>query len=116
MIIINNLKFAECEKEFTDSLFAPDGTCCGYAKRSKKGIHFYTMQKEVFAFINHWGVFGTARPLTPEERGNSRGKIWYSYGIPEVFGEMGLVGKGYIVEKLCVRSEHTSDGRKYWFK
>ena len=116
MIIINNLKFAESEKEFSDSIFDHEGTCYVYAKRTKRAIHFYTMQKKVFAFINHWGVFGTATPLTPEERVSSRSKIWYSYGTPEIFGEMGMVGEMYIVQKLCVKSELTDDGRKYWFK
>jgi len=38
MIIINNKKFAETEKEFVDSVFT-NQTCVGYAKRYKKIIN-----------------------------------------------------------------------------
>lgn len=78
MIEINGYKFAEKEKEFSDSLFSLP-TCSGYAKVTKRSIVFYNLQKKPIAFANAHGVIGRARET---EEG-----IWHSYGEPPFLEE-----------------------------
>ena len=78
MKILNGIKFAENDKEFTGSLFDPDGTCSGFCKVKKRSIIFMDQQQEIFAFAGH--ILGTANKR--EELGG----IWYSYGTPAIFG------------------------------
>jgi hypothetical protein len=78
MIILNGKKFAETEQEFTESLFEPDGTCVGYAKRNKSSVTLKNPQKEKVGVINKWGVLCCATRMDD-------GKWWYSYAdISEV--------------------------------
>jgi hypothetical protein len=51
MIVLNNEKFAENEKEFTDSLFVSGGTCVGYAKGLKRQIKLYDAQKNLIGIM-----------------------------------------------------------------
>lgn len=80
MIIINDLKFAENEKEFTSTLFEAGGTAYGYAKKFKHCIYLYDMQKNVFAVLVN-GVLASAEK-------QPSGKIWHSYGKPGIFENM----------------------------
>ena len=76
---LNGIKFAENDKEFTGSLFDPDGTCYGFCKVKKRSILFMDQQRKIFAFAGHILGYASKR----EELG---GKIWYSYGTPAIFG------------------------------
>jgi len=78
MKILNGIKFAENDKEFTGSLFDPGGTCYGFCRVKKRSIIFMTHQKKIFAFAGH--ILGTA------SKREELGGIWYSYGVPEIFG------------------------------
>lgn len=100
MITINAYKFAENEKEATDSLFHENGTASGYAKRYKRKIMFYDIQKNPVGVLNTQGVIGSARKL-------DNGKIWYSYGDP--FFTVGLTyeQKHAIKYDLMVRKDTT---------
>jgi hypothetical protein len=89
MITINGYKFAESDEEFIDSLFtSSEGTCAGYAKRYKRHIHLYNMQKELIGDFVGWGVC-TARHLRPSElpKGKKSG-VRYSYGTLPMFENM----------------------------
>lgn len=75
MIIINNVKFAESEDEFTQSLFS-NQTCSGFAKRFKRKVLLYDHQKKLQGVITTHGIIGTATQMD--------GYIWYSYGEPKL--------------------------------
>ena len=110
MIIINGYKFAETESEITDSLFQSGGTISGIAKRTKRKIMFYDMQNQPIAFVNQYGVVGSARFLNQRElsliKGDSKEKIWYSYDTP--FFAVGLpIQKIWeIPESLSISNEY----------
>jgi len=85
MIILNNKKFAENETEFTESLFNRSiglpwagGTCAGYAKRLKRRIKLYNIQKELIGTINKYGVLCCATKID--------GSYWYSYADINIIG------------------------------
>ena len=78
MIILNNKKFAENETEFTESLFNSGGTCAGYAKRLKRQIKLYNIQKELIGTINKYGVLCCATKID--------GGYWYSYADINIIG------------------------------
>ena len=99
MITINGYKFAETEKEFIDSLFHSDGTCYGYAKRTKRAIKFYNQQHEIFGAINQESVVASSRKL-------DNGKTWYSYGTPEIFGELSLSDERSLGNDLSIGRDH----------
>jgi hypothetical protein len=80
MIILNGKKFAETEKEFTNSLFETGGTCVGYARRTKRTIILEDHNKNRIGVINKWGVLCKASKT-------EEGKYWYS------FGDIDLIGK-----------------------
>lgn len=77
MIILNGKKFAESEKEFTGTLFEPDGTAVGYAKRHKFSITLYNHKRKRIGGINRHKVLFKETEID--------GKAWYSYAdIPEI--------------------------------
>ena len=76
MITINGKKFAESENEFIDSLFSPDGTCVGFAKRMKRSIYIEDHQHNRVGVINQELVLGSATP--------QGSKYWYSYATPKI--------------------------------
>jgi len=95
MIKINGKQFAESESEFIDSLFTKGGTCTGYAKRMKRGIRFFNMQHELFAFCvnnkHNEQFFVSARNLDT--------KIRYMFGLSDNDKELlGVAGMGYMAE------------------
>ncbi len=51
MLTINGKQYAANDKEFTASLFNPNGTAYGFYKAKKNGILLMDMQKEPFAFV-----------------------------------------------------------------
>lgn len=109
MIEINGHKFAEKEKEFSDSLFSLR-TCSGYAKVTKRSIVFYNLQKKPIGFANTHGVIGRAREV---EEG-----IWYSYGEPpfleeykEKWGELKKIEEAFFATYAKGR-----DHKGYFFK
>ena len=77
MITLNNVKFAENEKEYTDSLFKLGGTCNGYYKRLKRKVKLYDRQKNLIGVINAYGVL-----LKATKRQDGR----YCYSFGEVVG------------------------------
>ena len=95
MIIINNKKFAETEKEFVDSVFT-NQTCVGYAKRYKKIINVMDHQKNRIAQLNRWGVLCKATAIED-------GKFWYNFGTIDIIGEFNDMQR--YVEKIRIRKE-----------
>ena len=82
MLIINGLKYAKTDKEFTESLFQSDGTCSGFYKFSEaKGqIRLYDQHKKIFSLlICNWkqGIFAVSATI------NEDGKEYYFYGITD---------------------------------
>ncbi len=80
MITLNNKKFAENEKEFTDSLFEGGGTCVGYARINKKTISILNIQKEKIGVITIHKVLLSATKLDSK-------KWWYSFATIKEIGE-----------------------------
>jgi len=79
VLTLNGKKFALNNKEFTESVFKPNGTCSGYYKPLKKQIKLYDTAKKLIGVITNQGVLAKA---TIQENG----KYWYSYGTIEEIG------------------------------
>jgi len=112
MIVYNGLKFAESEKEFTDSLFSKK-TCSGYAKRFKRKIMFYNIRMSPIACINKYGCLSGAN----EQEVDGKKVVWYSYCLPDYMKtEDGSFISGYnTANKYCARKEYKNE-LEYWFK
>lgn len=80
MIILNGKKFARNEKEFTDSLFEKEGTCCGYYRPYKNQVSLFDHNK------NKIGAVTRSKVLALATR-QDNGKYWYSYGDIPLIGE-----------------------------
>jgi len=77
MIILNGKKFAQNDKEFSESLFDPTGTCVGFYRRYKCSVVLFNPQRQRIGAINRHRVLCKATP--------SDGGYRYSYGtIPEI--------------------------------
>jgi len=77
MITLNGSKFAETETEFLDSLFNTGGTCKGYAKRYKRHVKLFNMQKDLIGVVNRFGLLACATETIDG--------TWYSFAtIKEV--------------------------------
>lgn len=115
MLIINGKKFAETEKEFTESLFCSGGTCHGYAKRNKRSITLTDHQKKEIVKINRFGVFCGVSTFTDD---TGKTKNWYSYCVPDFINQMKLSKMREIVESLYVKREYnwTHGDYENWFK
>ena len=98
MIIIKNNKFAESESEYIESLFAPGGTCKGYAKRYKKQIVLQDHNKVKVGVITCHGVIAKA---TKVDNG-----WWYSYGDIDLIGNLSIVEHDEILQGLSVRNDN----------
>jgi len=79
MITLNNKKFAETEKEFTDSLFETGGTCSGYAKVNKRSIKLYDHNHEVVGGIN--------KHLVLHSTFMNQNKPWHTYQTPTIISK-----------------------------
>ncbi len=79
MMILNGKKLAENEKEFTDSLFEPGGTCVGYAKKNAKSVSILDHNRNKVGCINRHGVLCCA---TKQDSGG----YWYSYADIDILG------------------------------
>ena len=80
MIKLAGISLAESKQELIESLFKSGGTCCGYIKRYKKQINIYDMQDNIIGAINKELLLVKAKV-----RKDIDGKVWYSYGTPELF-------------------------------
>lgn len=98
MIVLNNIKFAESEKEMIDSIFHKNGSCSGYAKRLKHKINLFDLQKNLIAVINQHGVLLKAKEI-------EGGKYWYSYADIPLLGEYDQALQFDEIEKLHVKTE-----------
>lgn len=95
MIEINGKAFARTDKEFTESLFRPSGTCAGFYRIRKNSVLFLDMQKQPFAHLTRnkhkETIFGNARSLD--------GKVFYQAALStrneSIFG---LAGLGYLAQ------------------
>jgi len=105
MIIINGSKFAENESEFIDSLFQAPVTCKGYAKRLKRTIKIYNMQKELIGVVNAHNVLCCASKVENGFR--------YSLAtIPEIGEFSGYMDRRDNLESLAV----DRDSKGYIYK
>ena len=105
MILLNDSKFAENEKEFMDSLFTAGGTCVGYAKRLKRSVKLFNAQNKLVGVINKNGVLCCATPVKD-------GKVWYSFADVADIGKYGMTKKREDVLNLAVGH----DGTGYIYK
>lgn len=80
MLILNGKKFAENEKEFTDSLFSTGETCVGYVKPYKRQAILLDHQK------NRIGAITCHRCLLCATKA-SDGKYWYSFADIKAIGK-----------------------------
>ena len=79
MITLNGKKFAQSEKEFTDSLFNTGSTCVGYARKNRKSVTLMDHNKQKIGVINSHGVLCCATKLP-------NGKYWYSHADIKLIG------------------------------
>lgn len=79
MVILNDKKFAENDKEFVSSLFT-DKTCVGYVRKNKKSITIMDHQKNKVGVLNRHGVLCHASKLDD-------GKWWYNLATIDLIGE-----------------------------
>lgn len=95
MLIINNVKFAKNDKEFTNSLFDKNGTCFGYYKKLKGRIHLMDMHKNVFAAVvcNSHDFKGIVNAV------KLNGKMHYQYGASEKTEKMLGVPNSYLASR-----------------
>ena len=100
MILLNDSKFAENEKEFRDSLFMTGGTCVGYAKRLKRSVKLFNAQNKLVGVINKNGVLCCATPVKD-------GKVWYSFADVADIGKYGMTKKREDVLNLAVDHDET---------
>jgi len=81
MIILNGVKFAKDNKEFTNSLLKSGGTCSGYYKPLKNKVNILNTEKQLIAVVTCYGVLLKATKL-------KNGKYWYNFGnINELGGD-----------------------------
>ena len=78
MIELNGKKLALNDKEFTESLFIPGGSCVGYYKVNKRSISILDANKQKVGVINARGVLGSATKVD--------GGYWYSYADIDIIG------------------------------
>ena len=107
MIHLAGMKFAENENEFLESLFHAGGTCCGYAKRHKRRVDIYDMQHNIIGVVTHKLFLACA-----EKRPELGGKVWYSYGAPEIFKDKDRREMSRDMAALSVGHDHIG----YYFK
>lgn len=94
MLTINGKQYAASDKEFTASLFKPNGTAYGYYKARKNGVLLMDMQKEPFAFVvnNRHGEQFFVSCLKRED-----GRIVYFHSTTERANQvLGLDKLGYM--------------------
>ena len=80
MVTLAGMKFAENNNEFLETLFHKGTTCCGFAKRLKRQVNIYDMQHNIIGVVTHKLFLACA-----DKRPELGGKVWYSYGTPEIF-------------------------------
>ena len=56
MLTINGSDYAKNNKEFTESLFNPKGTCRGFYRKRKDGVLLMDMQRKPLIFIKQAGT------------------------------------------------------------
>lgn len=110
MITLNNKKFAESEKEFTESLFTSGGTCSGYAKKYKRHIKIYDVTYTLIAEINRYGCICKANL-------QSDGSIWYNYGDTMINnGGYKFTDRETDISNIAISKEYKSNEIVYCFK
>ena len=96
MLTINDKKYAEHDREFTDSLFHKDGTCVGFYKINEVGVHIYDHQQNLFAFLvcrnQHTRPSGA---FFVSASAHSDGRKRYLFGLSSVDArKLGMEGYG----------------------
>ncbi len=100
MLIINGLKFAKTEREFTESLFQRDGTCHGFYRATKSGIQLLDQHKKLRAFI----VNQHAQEFIVTATRLENGKIWYSFALCTLEEQwLNLSGLGFAAMREIAR-------------
>jgi hypothetical protein len=112
MLEFNGRRFAENEREVTDSLFDPRGTVSGMAKRHARRIDLFELNGSLVGAITRNGIVATAKR-------RDDGKTWYSYGWPAIAGEeLSLSATRDAIEAIAVRRsfDFARGESVYWYK
>lgn len=105
MITINGKKYAKNQAEFTESLFASDGTCVGFYALRKNGVLLSDMQNKPFAMAvergySTWFVSASRR---------EDGRMWYMFALSSADEKtLGMDGMRYLDQLDLARSVITS--------
>jgi hypothetical protein len=111
MIIINNVKLAESEAEFKDSLFVKGGTCAGYAKRFKNEIKIFNPQNELVGVLNKYGVLANASLQVI----NGKSRYWYCFADIDIIGRFpDYMSKADLADNLCIKKEYKPNGELHF--
>jgi hypothetical protein len=110
MKVINGIKFAETNQEFTSSLFQTGGTCSGFIKCLKRRVYLYDASHNPIGIINKYGVAVEAHCLPS-------GAIAYDCLKPmSIIGKLDHWEKQDIVEELAIKAKGVGNDREYWYK
>ena len=110
MVELNRKQFAESEAEFTESLFRVGGTCVGFAKRHKRQIKLFDLQKRIVGVINRWGVLCSASV-------QKDGTVWYSFAdIDQVGRYLKRMQWEEDLDRLTVSVAYANNERSLIFK
>ena len=95
MLIINNIKFAKNDKEFTNSLFETGNTAYGFYKKLKGRIHLMDMQRNIFAavVVNNQDFKAIVNAVKLD------GKTHYQHGASDITEKLLGVPSGYIARR-----------------
>ena len=109
MLTINNIAFASSKNELVNSLFHSGGTASGYYKIKKHSVEFFKANGEIIACLTKYGVFARA------DKDSETKKIWYSYGNPDLIGEVSLRETDNIIKHFKKGIGHNSKRETYYF-
>lgn len=77
MLILNKQKYAKNNSEMLDSLFNPNGTCCGTYEHTQNGTKLFNLKGELFAYLVHNGKQGYFAVTAY----NDNGKVRYMFAL-----------------------------------
>jgi hypothetical protein len=111
MITLNGKRFAENENEFLDSLFQAGTTCAGYARRLKRHIKLFDMQKNLVGVVTCHGVLAAATPVEGRP-----GRYWYNHADIDLIGRYERYSQcSEEIEALSTGYDFSGTERKYIF-
>ena len=101
-------------KQFATSKEGVNDSVVGYVTTNKRWMHIFDVNGKIQGCINCHGVICKTRDTTIEERGSigDKHKYWYSYGKPDILGEISFKEQDEIVNTVSKGKDRLG----YYFK